>query len=132
MAKAPSIRPGRPDAVSFYVSGQMRNISPQAVVKPGADLALMNGLLHLLTGNGKVDADFIASYTEGWEAMPEFLADYLRKPNARRCLLRMIIIVTLPALCHPRESKGLKHKMRVRRAIPGQPKQSPRLVPYRV
>ncbi|NWK96444.1 reductase [Sphingobium lactosutens] len=45
-------------------------------VKPGTDLALLNGLLHLLTANGKVDQGFIASYTEGWETMPEFLADY--------------------------------------------------------
>lgn len=45
-------------------------------VKPGSDLALMNGLLHLLHEAGHTDPDFIASYTEGWEAMPDFLADY--------------------------------------------------------
>ena len=45
-------------------------------IKPGTDLALLNGLLHLLLENGNVDAGFIASYTEGWEAMPGFLADY--------------------------------------------------------
>src|SRR5262249_54078199 len=45
-------------------------------VKPGTDLALLNGLLHLLVGSGALDHDFIAAHTEGWEAMPEFLADY--------------------------------------------------------
>ncbi|MFE3856086.1 molybdopterin-dependent oxidoreductase [Streptomyces griseorubiginosus] len=45
-------------------------------IKPGADLALLNGLLHLLHANGDTDPDFIAAHTEGWEAMPEFLADY--------------------------------------------------------
>jgi anaerobic selenocysteine-containing dehydrogenase len=45
-------------------------------VKPGTDLALLNGLLHLLHANGHTDADFIAAHTEGWEAMPGFLADY--------------------------------------------------------
>jgi sulfite reductase (NADPH) flavoprotein alpha-component len=45
-------------------------------VKPGTDLALMNGLLHLLVANGRTDDSFIAAYTEGWEAMPGFLADY--------------------------------------------------------
>ncbi|MER7840775.1 bifunctional nitrate reductase/sulfite reductase flavoprotein subunit alpha [Streptomyces sp. NPDC096040] len=45
-------------------------------VKPGTDLALLNGLLHLLYENGHTDPEFIAAYTEGWEAMPEFLADY--------------------------------------------------------
>ncbi|MCQ9181817.1 molybdopterin-dependent oxidoreductase [Streptomyces sp. IBSBF 2953] len=45
-------------------------------VRPGTDLALLNGLLHLLHENGHTDPDFVAAYTEGWEAMPEFLADY--------------------------------------------------------
>ncbi|SEQ10591.1 sulfite reductase [NADPH] flavoprotein, alpha-component [Streptomyces sp. yr375] len=45
-------------------------------VRPGTDLALLNGLLHLLHANGHTDPEFVAAYTEGWEAMPEFLADY--------------------------------------------------------
>ncbi|MFI6685544.1 molybdopterin-dependent oxidoreductase [Streptomyces sp. NPDC050485] len=45
-------------------------------IRPGTDLALLNGLLHLLHENGQTDAAFIAERTEGWEAMPEFLADY--------------------------------------------------------
>lgn len=45
-------------------------------IRPGTDLALLNGLLHLLSENGHTDARFIAERTEGWEAMPEFLADY--------------------------------------------------------
>ncbi|MEU5887420.1 bifunctional nitrate reductase/sulfite reductase flavoprotein subunit alpha [Streptomyces sp. NPDC047461] len=45
-------------------------------LKPGTDLALLNGLLHLLVEEGHTDPDFVAAHTEGWEAMPEFLADY--------------------------------------------------------
>ncbi|MFI9025449.1 molybdopterin-dependent oxidoreductase [Streptomyces sp. NPDC053560] len=45
-------------------------------IKPGTDLALLNGLLHLLHANGDTDAEFIAAHTDGWEAMPAFLADY--------------------------------------------------------
>ncbi|MFD5400017.1 molybdopterin-dependent oxidoreductase [Streptomyces griseorubiginosus] len=45
-------------------------------IRPGTDLALLNGLLHLLHANGDTDPGFIAAHTEGWEAMPEFLADY--------------------------------------------------------
>lgn len=45
-------------------------------IKPGTDLALLNGLLHLLVQNGDIDQDFIAEHTEGWDAMPAFLADY--------------------------------------------------------
>ncbi|OBB60267.1 molybdopterin oxidoreductase [Mycobacterium sp. 852013-51886_SCH5428379] len=45
-------------------------------IKPGTDLALLNGLLHLLVENGDVDERFIAEHTQGWEQMPVFLADY--------------------------------------------------------
>jgi len=45
-------------------------------IKPGTDLALLNGLLHLLVENNDIDADFIAEHTEGWDTMPEFLAEY--------------------------------------------------------
>ena len=45
-------------------------------IRPGTDLALLNGLLHLLVANGHVDAEFIAAHTEGWDVMEAFLADY--------------------------------------------------------
>ncbi|MFJ4855574.1 molybdopterin-dependent oxidoreductase [Streptomyces sp. NPDC088730] len=45
-------------------------------IRPGTDLALLNGLLYLLHENGHTDPEFIARRTEGWEAMPEFLTDY--------------------------------------------------------
>ncbi|WP_040792795.1 bifunctional nitrate reductase/sulfite reductase flavoprotein subunit alpha [Nocardia paucivorans] len=45
-------------------------------ITPGTDLALLNGLLHLLVTAGDIDEEFIAEHTEGWERMPGFLADY--------------------------------------------------------
>jgi sulfite reductase (NADPH) flavoprotein alpha-component len=45
-------------------------------IAPGTDLALLNGLLHLLVKNGHTDAAFIEEFTEGWEVMPDFLEDY--------------------------------------------------------
>ncbi|MFG1789980.1 molybdopterin-dependent oxidoreductase [Nocardia sp. NPDC049149] len=45
-------------------------------IAPGTDLALLNGLLHLLVENGDIDKDFIAEHTEGWDGMPAFLGDY--------------------------------------------------------
>ncbi|MFF5983220.1 molybdopterin-dependent oxidoreductase [Streptomyces olindensis] len=45
-------------------------------VRPGTDLALLNGLLHLLYADGHTDDAFVAAHTEGWEALPGFLADY--------------------------------------------------------
>ncbi|WP_432117951.1 molybdopterin-dependent oxidoreductase [Streptomyces sp. bgisy032] len=45
-------------------------------IRPGTDLALLNGLLHLLHDGGHTDPDFVAAHTEGWEAMPAFLTGY--------------------------------------------------------
>ncbi|CAG0955948.1 ferredoxin-nitrate reductase [Methylophilaceae bacterium] len=45
-------------------------------IKPGTDLALLNGLLHLLVKNEHTDQAFIAEFTDGWESMPAFLEDY--------------------------------------------------------
>ncbi|MRN52586.1 bifunctional nitrate reductase/sulfite reductase flavoprotein subunit alpha [Paenibacillus monticola] len=45
-------------------------------IKPGTDLALLNGILHLLVKNGHTDPDFIAEFTFGWENMLDFLEDY--------------------------------------------------------
>lgn len=45
-------------------------------IKPGTDIAFLNGVLFLLHQNGKTDPQFIAQYTQGWECFPEFLADY--------------------------------------------------------
>ncbi|WP_379156415.1 sulfite reductase subunit alpha [Paenibacillus sp. sgz5001063] len=45
-------------------------------IKPGTDLALLNGLLHLLVKNGHTDPAFIARFTSGFESMEAFLEDY--------------------------------------------------------
>ncbi len=42
-------------------------------ISSGTDLALLNGLLHLIVENGHTDPEFIAEFTEGWDEMPSFL-----------------------------------------------------------
>lgn len=44
--------------------------------KSGTDLALLNGILHLIVEAGGVDEAFVEAHTEGWAGMPAFLADY--------------------------------------------------------
>lgn len=45
-------------------------------VAPGTDLALLNGLLHLLIESDALDHDFIDDYTEGFDATAELVAEY--------------------------------------------------------
>jgi len=52
-------------------------------IAPGTDLALLNGLLHLLVKNGHTDPAFIADFTEGWEVMEDFLHTYTPEHVAR-------------------------------------------------
>lgn len=51
---------------------------------PGTDLALLNGLLALLVANDRIDREFIDAFTEGWQAMPDFLQDYTPQQVAAR------------------------------------------------
>ena len=45
-------------------------------IKPGTDLALLNGILHLLEKDGCVDESFISQHAEGWEELKLLLKDY--------------------------------------------------------
>lgn len=45
-------------------------------IAPGTDLALLNGLLHLIIKKGRTDPDFIARHTEGWPELAAFIEDY--------------------------------------------------------
>ncbi|HEY6881526.1 MAG TPA: bifunctional nitrate reductase/sulfite reductase flavoprotein subunit alpha, partial [Polyangiales bacterium] len=45
-------------------------------IAQGTDLALLNGILHLLHANGHIDDAFIGAFTEGWDEMPAFLSTY--------------------------------------------------------
>ena len=48
-------------------------------IQPGTDLALLNGVLHLLVKNDRIARDFIAQHTEGWNELTPFLEAY--SPN---------------------------------------------------
>jgi sulfite reductase (NADPH) flavoprotein alpha-component len=61
-------------------------------INPGTDLALLNGLLHLLIKNQAIDASFIEAFTEGWESLAEFVTDY---PPARVAEITGIAVADL-------------------------------------
>ncbi|OZF00641.1 reductase [Rhodococcus sp. 15-1154-1] len=53
-------------------------------ITPGTDLDLLNGLLHLLVADGHVDREFVDEFTDGWDAMESFLAEYTPAEVSRR------------------------------------------------
>ncbi|HEY2589021.1 MAG TPA: nitrate reductase [Tepidisphaeraceae bacterium] len=54
-------------------------------IKPGTDLALMNGLLRLLRDAGCIDREFVAKHTEGWEELNTLMEEYPPAVVARVC-----------------------------------------------
>lgn len=54
-------------------------------VRPGSDLALMNGLLRLLRDVGKLDREFIAAHTEHWDELDRLLEEYPPQRVAAEC-----------------------------------------------
>src|SRR5882724_10972409 len=49
-------------------------------LRPGSDIALLNGMLHVLWREGSLDQDFVALHTSGWPELREVLGRY---PPAR-------------------------------------------------
>lgn len=45
-------------------------------VKPRSDIALLNGIAHILLRDGMIDRDFIEQHTEGSDAFRDFVAEY--------------------------------------------------------
>ena len=53
--------------------------------KPGTDVALLNGIMHVLIEEGLYDKEFVANRTEGFEALKEVLASYTADRVAKIC-----------------------------------------------
>ena len=54
-------------------------------ILPGTDVALFNGILHLLLWDGQIDQAFIAAHTEGFDALKQSVRDYNPKLVAETC-----------------------------------------------
>jgi formate dehydrogenase major subunit len=53
--------------------------------KPGTDVALLNAMMHVIVEEGLVDDQYIAGYTEGYEALRDKLADFPPEAMAEVC-----------------------------------------------
>jgi len=52
-------------------------------IKPGRDVALFNGILHLMIENDWLDHEFIASHTVGFEAVAEHVREWTPRQTAQ-------------------------------------------------
>ena len=54
-------------------------------ILPGTDVALFNGMLHLMLWEGLTDAAYITAHTHGFEALRDRVRDYTPKAVAQLC-----------------------------------------------
>jgi assimilatory nitrate reductase catalytic subunit len=54
-------------------------------IQPGTDVALLNGMLHLLIWEGCVDRKFVAAHTEGFDALKATVREYTPQVVATIC-----------------------------------------------
>ncbi|MFO1399017.1 MAG: molybdopterin-dependent oxidoreductase [Burkholderiales bacterium] len=54
-------------------------------IEPGTDVALFHGMLHLLLWDERVDRDFIARHTAGFDALKAIVRDYTPRVVAQAC-----------------------------------------------
>ncbi len=54
-------------------------------LKPGTDVALMNGMLHVLIKEGMTDPEFIRDHTDGWDWLKTMTEKYTPEKTAEIC-----------------------------------------------
>jgi assimilatory nitrate reductase catalytic subunit len=54
-------------------------------ILPGTDVALLNGILHVLLWEGGCDLDYVRAHTEGFDAIKQAVAEYTPKAVAGVC-----------------------------------------------
>jgi anaerobic selenocysteine-containing dehydrogenase len=77
----PFIVEARRNGARFYTIDPVRNRTGRLSDKhfsifPGSDLALALGLMHVIIGENLHDADYVANYTDGFDALKELAAKY--------------------------------------------------------
>ncbi|HWU33726.1 MAG TPA: molybdopterin-dependent oxidoreductase [Methylovorus sp.] len=63
-------------------------------IQPGTDVALFNGMLHILLWEGLLDQAFIRDHTNGFDALKETVREYTPKMVADICGIREADLVT--------------------------------------
>jgi len=53
--------------------------------RPGADVSMLNAIMHVIVEEGLYDDEYVAKYTENWEAQKEHLKDFTPEKMAPIC-----------------------------------------------
>ena len=78
-------------------------------VKPGGDIGVFNGMLHVMIERGWIDREFIAQHTTGFDALAESVAKYTPEFAAKIAGVPASMIVRAAELWGPAKSSFLLH-----------------------
>ena len=78
-------------------------------VKPGGDIGVLNGMLHVMIERGWIDRDFIAGHTTGWDAVVEAVKPYTPEHAGAIAGVPPALIVRAAELWGPAKTSFLLH-----------------------
>ncbi len=65
--------------------GLKRHASHMLQFRPGSDVAMLNAIMHVIVEEGLCDDQYIAAFTENWEAQKEHLKDFAPEKMSDIC-----------------------------------------------
>ncbi|MCC6319031.1 MAG: molybdopterin oxidoreductase family protein [Gemmatimonadaceae bacterium] len=86
-----------------------RSVDLYIPVRPGGDIGVFNGMLHVMIERGWIDHEFIAAHTTGWDALAESLAKYTPEYAARIAGVPASLIVKAAEIWGPAPTSFLMH-----------------------
>ncbi len=78
-------------------------------VKPGGDIGVLNGMLHVMIGRGWIDRRFIADHTTGWDEVVEAVKPYTPEHGGAIAGVPPALIVRAAELWGPAKTSFLLH-----------------------
>lgn len=86
-----------------------RSVDVFIPVRPGGDIGVFNGILHVMIERGWIDRAFIAEHTTGWEALAESLKKYTPEHAAKIAGVPASLIVKAAEIWGPAKTSFLLH-----------------------
>ncbi len=65
--------------------GLKRHATHMLQFRPGADVSMLNAIMHVIVEEGLYDENYIGAYTENWEAQKAHLADFTPEAMSEIC-----------------------------------------------
>jgi formate dehydrogenase major subunit len=73
-------------------TGMKRHASHMLQFRPGTDVAMLNAIMHVIVDEGLYDEQYIAAFTENWQAMKDHLKDFTPEKMEPLCGIKADVL----------------------------------------